>query len=116
MLAFPPGLVLLRAGLLTRFGHGSAAPAAPAKAMLFCSRMQVGEPLPDAPDISGPGLEGNKSISSAHAKVNLPSVLSPLRSPDLSSPMPNVDTTASRPITHCTPGPHEFLHGFIADI
>lgn len=91
-------------------------PSLPAKAMLLCSWMQVGTPLPDVLHISGPELEGDKSIFSVHAKVNLPSVLSPLSSPDLSSPVPNVDTTASTPIAHRSTGPGEFLHSCFADI
>lgn len=90
-------------------------PSVLALAMLLCSRMEVGAPLPDAPHISGSGLAGNESNSLVHANVNLPSVLSFLSNPDLSPPASNADPTASTPITHGTKGPCEFLHGFLAD-
>lgn len=67
--------------------------------------------------ISGPGLEDDKSTSSVHALANPASVLIyPAVSPNLSSLVPNVDTTASTPAAQRTAGPHEFLRGFLADV
>lgn len=67
--------------------------------------------------VSGPGLEDNKSMSSVHAWVNPASVLIyPNLSPNSSSLVPDADTTASTPAACCIAGPHEFLHGFLADI
>lgn len=88
LLAFPPGLVLLRAGLLTRSGRGSSALAVPLSLLRRCCsahgwRLEHLSPM--LPTFLGLGSKAMKCTSSVHTNANLPSVLSFLDSPDFSS-------------------------------